>query len=29
MKDRKDYWITKADWDEVGPRCLDKIGGSL
>lgn len=26
MKDRSDFWITKQDWDEVGPAILEKRG---
>ena len=29
MKEQNEYWITKAEWDEVGPRCLDKISESI
>jgi actin-related protein 2 len=25
MKDRDDFWITKADWDEEGVRCLQRL----
>jgi actin-related protein 2 len=29
MKDRHYYWILKKDWDECGPRVLDKIKEKL
>lgn len=29
MKDQDAYWIHKKDWDEVGPRVLDKIKDKL
>lgn len=29
MKDQDKYWITKAEWDEVGPRCLDRISEKI
>ena len=26
MADKEDMWISKAEWDEQGPRCLEKLG---
>ncbi|ORX40682.1 actin family [Kockovaella imperatae] len=26
MKDREEFWVTKAEWDEQGVRALDKLG---
>ncbi len=26
MKDREQFWVTKAEWDEQGTRALDKLG---
>ena len=26
MKDRDSFWISKAEWEEMGPRALDKLG---
>lgn len=26
MKDREQFWVTKAEWDEQGLRALDKLG---
>ncbi|KAJ3257161.1 Arp2/3 complex subunit, actin nucleation center [Boothiomyces macroporosus] len=26
MKSRESFWITKAEWAELGPRALDKLG---
>ncbi|CAG8569893.1 10638_t:CDS:2, partial [Paraglomus brasilianum] len=26
MKDRESWWITKQEWEEMGPQCLDKLG---
>ena len=25
MKDNQNFWITKAEYDEMGIRCLDKL----
>lgn len=26
MRDKEHFWVTKAEWDEMGPRALDKLG---
>jgi actin-related protein 2 len=26
MKDRESFWISKAEWEEMGARSLDKLG---
>lgn len=26
MKDRESFWITKKQWEEMGPRSIDKLG---
>lgn len=26
MADKEAMWISKAEWDEQGPRCLEKLG---
>ena len=28
MKDREEFWMTKQEYDEVGLKCLNKIGRS-
>jgi len=28
MKDKEEFWITKAEYEEKGLACLDKLGGS-
>lgn len=28
MKDREDFWVSKAEWEEQGARALDKLGSS-
>jgi actin-related protein 2 len=25
MKDREDFWISKQDWEEEGPNCLQRM----
>ena len=27
MKDRDEFWITKKEWEEMGPAALKKCGG--
>ena len=29
MKDRDDFWISKAEYDEQGVKCLKKLGVDL
>lgn len=26
MKDKDSWWVTKQEWEEMGPRALDKMG---
>ena len=26
MNDNPGWWLDKAEWDEVGPNCIDRIG---
>ena len=26
MKDKEQFWVTKAEWDEQGIRSLEKLG---
>lgn len=26
MKDKESWWVTKQEWEEMGPRALDKMG---
>jgi actin-related protein 2 len=26
MKDRESFWVTKKEWEEMGPRAIDKLG---
>jgi actin-related protein 2 len=26
MKNREEFWISRAEWEEQGPRALDKLG---
>jgi len=28
MKDKEEFWITKAEYEEKGLACLDKLGPS-
>jgi actin-related protein 2 len=26
MKDKDSWWVTKQEWEEMGPRALEKMG---
>lgn len=26
MKNKDSWWVTKQEWEEMGPRALDKMG---
>ena len=26
MKDNESWWVTKQEWEEMGPRSLEKMG---
>jgi actin-related protein 2 len=28
MKNREEFWVSKAEWDEQGPRALDRLSMS-
>ena len=28
MKDKQDFWMTKAEYDEMGLQCLAKLGAA-
>ena len=26
MKNRESFWVSKADWEEMGSKAIDKLG---